>query len=93
MDFIKLGLDVSSFNKSKQDRLLKFIELFEKLEKFDGKIFNPMIGSGINEFNNSIRETNSMLNALSKNINSVKSSYSGLSSQSASFASAVRRAG
>lgn len=92
MDFIKLGLDVSSFNKSKQDRLIKFIELFEKLEKFDGKIFNPMIGSGINEFNNSIRETNSMLNTLSKNINSVKSSYSGFSTQSANFASAVKKA-
>src|SRR6185437_4546968 len=69
-DYLSLGLDVSGFDETKKTRLNEFILLFEKLEKFDGKIYNPILGSGLTEFNTKLAESNKLLDEMNSKINS-----------------------
>lgn len=69
-DYLSLGLDVSGFDEAKKTRLNEFILLFEKLEKFDGKIYNPILGSGLTEFNAKLIESNKLLDEMNSKINS-----------------------
>lgn len=60
-DVLALGLDISSFGPDKKKTLDDFIARFETLDKYDGKVYNPIMGSGLTEFNASMKETNILL--------------------------------
>lgn len=70
-DFISLGLDVTSFDDAKFARVEKFIALFNTLEKYDGKVYNPILGSGLVEFNSSVTKTTVLLDELNSKINTL----------------------
>lgn len=60
-DILSLGLDISQFNTQKKAILTEYLALFDKLSKYDGKVFNPIAGDGLTKFNISIQETNKLL--------------------------------
>lgn len=60
-DILSLGLDVKSFNAAKKKTLKDFIELFDTLSKYDGKVYNPILGDGLTTFNKSIVQTNELI--------------------------------
>lgn len=72
-DIISLGLNIDSFNASKQAKLKEFILLFNDLAKYDGKIFNPVMGDGLTKFNTSIAETNRLVDELNIKLNKLNS--------------------
>lgn len=61
---ISLGIDVSGFSAEKQAILNSFISIFDRLEKYDGKVFNINFGGGLIEFNNSIATTSKLLDEI-----------------------------
>jgi hypothetical protein len=69
--FLQLGLDVSGFDDAKKKRLNEFIALFDKLSKYDGKVYSPVIGGGLAAFNKSIKETSDLLSQINTQINSL----------------------
>lgn len=72
-DIVSLGIDISSFTPAKLKKLDDFIIAFDKLEKYDGKTFNPIIGGGLTDFNNSILQTGKLLDDLNVKLNSFAS--------------------
>lgn len=60
-DIIALGLNIDSFDASKMTRLKEFIGLFNDLSKYDGKVFNPVLGNGLADFNASVQNTTKLL--------------------------------
>jgi len=82
-NFVALGLDVSGFDATKEQTLNRFIALFDKLSLYDGKTINPVFGSGLVQFNESVAasgklldELNVKLAELNKNTNTTSSSNS-----------------
>lgn len=67
-DILSLGLNISSFNAQKKKTLNEFIKLFDSLAKYDGKIFNPVMGDGLAKFNTSIAETSRLIDELNAKI-------------------------
>jgi len=63
-DIIGLGLNIDSFNDQKMATLKKFIDIFNDLSKFDGKIFNPVMGDGLSTFNTSIAQTSKLIDQM-----------------------------
>lgn len=80
-NIISFGLDVSSFNDQKRAKLNEFIELFDKLSKYDGKKISPVLGSGYAEFNASIKETNGLLSELVLRLKAIENTHSGISTK------------
>ena len=76
-NIVEFGLDVSSFNQQKAQVLNQFIELFNKLEKYDGKTISPIKIDGIASLDSSLKSTsktldeiNSKMTALTQSLNS-----------------------
>lgn len=77
-DIVSLGIDISSFDSQKIAVLKTYISIFNDLSKFDGKIFNPVMGDGLATFNTSIAQTNKLIdemNAKLLSLNNSKSNY------------------
>lgn len=72
MDFLSLGIDVSSWDAGKEQTLQRFINLFTKLEQFDGKTFNPILGGGLAEFNTAATNTSKLLDELNEKLKNFK---------------------
>src|ERR1035437_67829 len=70
MDFVSLGLDISSFSPEKLVILNDFIKTFDLLAKHDGASFNPVMGEGLTVLNTSLQETNAILNEINFKIQS-----------------------
>lgn len=70
---LTLGINVDSFNDKKKAILNDFINTFEKLEKYDGKVFNPILGDGLKQFNQSIKDTGILLDELNLKLKSLSS--------------------
>lgn len=70
-DIISLGIDISSFNSQKEETLNKFIYLFNQLEKMDGKVISPVLGTGLAEFNKTITETSAILKDINDKLNAL----------------------
>lgn len=68
-----LGIDISSFSPEKLKILQNFIDAFNKLDKYDSKVFKPVLGGGLVDFNNSIQQTNKLLDELDIRLNSINS--------------------
>lgn len=79
-DILSFGLDVSSFDAKKKKTLNEFIELFNKLSEYDGKKISPIALPGLADFNKSVKETTSSLDALNKKLQSVTTSSANVSS-------------
>ncbi len=72
-DIASIGLDISSFNQEKLSRLKTFIELFNDLSRYDGKVFNPVLGDGLTSLNTSINNTNKLLDEMKVKFDNVVS--------------------
>lgn len=72
-EIVSLGLDISSFDDGKKARLLEYISIFERMEKYEGKVYNPVLGNGLTAFNTSIAETGKLLDDLNTKLNSLAS--------------------
>lgn len=85
-DIVSLGIDISSFTPAKLKKLDDFVIAFDKLEKYDGKTFNPIIGGGLVDFNNSILQTGKLLDELNLKLTqfSTNATSTGTSTKSAS---------
>jgi len=70
-NLLSLGLDISSFDAQKMKTLQEFIALFDKLSKYDGASFNPVLGSGLVEFNNALKQTNALISELNTKISTL----------------------
>jgi len=73
-DILSLGLDISTFDSKKKQELREFISIFNDLSKYDGKIFNPVMGDGLTKFNTSIQQTSSLIDQINSKLSSIASS-------------------
>ncbi len=71
MDILELGLDVSQFNATKKKVLNEFIQLFDKLSKYDGMKINPSLGDGFSSFNASIKSAANSLEEIKTKVNEI----------------------
>lgn len=76
-DIFSLGLNIESFNEQKKLVLKEYIALFDQLAKYDGKIFNPVMGDGLTKFNTSIAETSRLVDELNAKLQSLNSTKLG----------------
>lgn len=90
-DILSLGIDVDSFNAQKKAVLNDYISLFNQLSKYDGKVFNPVIGGGLLDLNNSIKETNILLGQLNVNLASVTKPMSNVGVSSAVASAEIQK--
>jgi len=81
-DIISLGLNMDSFDNNKMEILRKYIQLFTDLSKFDGKIFNPVMGDGLTTFNTSIAQTNKLIDEMNGKLAALNAAQSASSSSS-----------
>lgn len=88
-NLLSLGLDVSSFDEQKKKTLNDFISLFDKLSKYDNLQINPVMGTGLAEFNNSIKQTNVLVGELNAKISQL-SSLQNQNNSSTSASTSVR---
>lgn len=70
-DIMSFGLDIKSFDAKKKKQLQEFIELFDKLSKYDGMKITPVRGDGLVAFNKSLKETGLLLDDITKKMSSV----------------------
>lgn len=77
-DIVSLGLDIKSFNAQKKKTLEDFIALFNSLEKYDGKIFNPVLGDGLSKFNTSLNDTNRLLDDINRKVSALSNAKIGI---------------
>lgn len=70
-NILSLGIDVAGFDEGKKKVLNEFIDIFNKLDKYDGKNISPILGGGLLELNNSIKQTNQLLTELNTKITSL----------------------
>ena len=89
-DIIGLGLDIGSFNAAKKKTLKEFIQLFNDLSKWDGKIFNPVLGDGLAKFNTSVATTNKTLDELNSKLSTLNSGLSGTGKQSGATSTQIQ---
>lgn len=89
-DFISLGLDISGFDDAKFQRVEEFIKLFNKLDKYDGKAYNVVLGNGLVEFNKSISDTSKLLDDINSKLSNLTSTLNGTSGGSSKAASGVK---
>lgn len=67
-DFLSLGIDVAGFNAQKQQLLSSAIEMFDILDAYSKKVYNPILGTGLAEFNTSISSTSKLLDELNEKL-------------------------
>jgi hypothetical protein len=72
-DNLEAGLDITGFSPEKLARLREFVVVFEKLEKYHGKAFQPIAGGGLTELNQSISQTSKLLDELNTKISNLGS--------------------
>lgn len=85
-DIVALGLNIDSFDAKKLATLKQYIALFNDLAKYDGKIFNPVMGDGLQTFNTSIAQTNKLIEEMNSKL--AKLAANSRDSSSASSANA-----
>jgi hypothetical protein len=73
-NIVGLGIDLTSFTEKKKNTLNEFIALFEKLQKYDGAKFNPVMGEGLTSFNKALQTTSKLVDELNTKISSLGSS-------------------
>lgn len=91
MNILQLDLNIEGFSAEKQARLNEFVNIFETLSKYDGKVINPVMGEGLVALNTSIVETSKLLDELQiklKNLSTTKSS--GGSNQQSELTNSVK---
>lgn len=81
-DILSLGINIDSFSEDKKRLLNDYISLFEKLSKYDGKVYNPVLGSGLSEFNSSLIQTSKLIDEINNKFSSIGKSVSQGSNQS-----------
>lgn len=86
-DIVSLGLDISSFDDGKLAKLQEYITLFEKLEKYDGKKINPVLGEGLTAFNSSVAETTKLVEDLNIRLGSLATAQTNVNATSSTSAS------
>lgn len=79
-DIVSLGIDISSFDTKKLSVLNQYISVFNDLAKFDGKIFNPVMGDGLAKFNTSIAETSRLIDEMNVKMATINTSGKTVSS-------------
>lgn len=89
-DILSLGLDISQFSAQKKALLLEYIEIFKKLSKYDGKIFNPIAGDGLTKLNTSLQETNRLLDDMNTRLYSIQVSNNAVAQSITSGTNAIR---
>lgn len=89
-DILSLGLNIDSFNAQKKKVLREYIDIFDSLSKYDGKIFNPVLGDGLTQFNKSIQETSKSINDINSKLSSLNTSLSKNSQSSNSASSSTK---
>lgn len=83
-DIVSLGLNIDSFNTQKMQVLRDFINLFDQLAKYDGKIINPVMGDGISKFNSSLLETQKILDDVNVKLKNLTATNAKLENQTSS---------
>lgn len=63
-DLIDIGINVSAFDAQKQALLSSAIDMFNQLDAYSKKIYTPVLGTGLVQFNNSVAETSKILDEL-----------------------------
>lgn len=74
-DISSIGLDISSFSEAKKAQLKEFLLLFNQLDKYDKRIFNPLLGDGLTKLNLSIQETNRLLDVISLKLSNLNTNF------------------
>ena len=74
-DIVSLGLNIDSFNSQKAKVLREYIDLFNQLSKYDGKVFNPVMGDGLTKFTSSISSANDMIDKMNAKIVQLSNSF------------------
>lgn len=90
-NIISFGLDVNTFDATKKATLNEFITLFDKLSKYDGKVINPVMGTGLNQFNQSVAETKKLIDELNAGISKLGNTFNNHSSSASKAANANKR--
>lgn len=89
-NFAQLGIDISSFSDDKIAQLNRFVAIFKELDTYGSKTINPVFGTGLVEFNNSVSATSKLLTDLNDKITTLNSSLNGTSGGSTKAASATK---
>jgi len=89
-NFISLGIDVTSFDATKEATIERFIKLFNKLDKYDGKSWNPVMGAGLTDFNASVSATSKLLDEMNTKLSELKTGLSSSSSSTTKAAAATK---
>lgn len=92
-DIVSLGLNIDSFNSQKMKTLREYISIFNDLSKYDGKIFNPVMGDGLASFNSSIAQTSKLIDEMNSKLSSVKQSNSEYSASTSASAKTTTELG
>lgn len=88
-DIVALGLNIDSFNAQKMGTLKEFIALFNDLSKYDGKIFNPVMGDGLTKFNTSIQQTATLIDQINAKMSSLASGVNSVTAATTANTSAT----
>lgn len=83
-NLIQIGLDVTSFSEDKKKAVNEFISLFEKLDQYSEKVYSPILGTGLLEFNKSVLETNRIIDEMNIKLSSLDESIKKSQSSSSS---------
>jgi hypothetical protein len=85
-NLIQIGLDVTSFSEDKKKAMNEFISLFEKLDVYSEKVYSPVLGSGLLEFNKSVSDTNKIIDEMNSKLVNLETSIKNIQSSSSSSA-------
>jgi len=90
-DYLELGLDVTSFTDAKLTKLNEFVAVFDKLSLYDGKTINPIMGSGLVQFNESVKTTSSLLTELNTKLAALSANSKNVSTSTAAASRGVKK--
>ncbi len=90
-DYLELGLDIKSFSNDKLTQLNNFIAAFDSLSAYDGKTINPIMGSGLVEFNDSVKKTSQLLGELNAKLAALDTNTKKVSASTESAAKGTKK--
>jgi len=85
-NLIQIGLDVTSFSEDKKKAMNEFISLFEKLDVYSEKVYSPVLGNGLLEFNKSVSDTNKIIDDMNAKLANLENSIKNIQSSSSTSA-------
>jgi len=90
-DYLELGLNITSFSNEKLTQLNNFIAAFDTLSTYDGKTINPVMGSGLVEFNDSVKKTSQLLGDLNAKLAALDTNTKKVSTSTESAAKGTKK--